>query len=38
MLTDEGADDVQVCVINNQMKEYVVIGWGMSLADPCHLV
>ncbi len=30
MLADEGADDVQVCVINTQVMECVVIGgdWG----------
>ncbi len=26
MLADEGADDVQVCVINTQVMECVVIG------------
>ncbi len=34
MQADEGADDVQVSAINTQVKECVVIGRGMSLADP----
>ncbi len=33
MLADEDVDDVQVCVINTQVKECVVIGRWMSLAD-----
>ncbi len=33
MLADEGADDVQVRVINTQVMECTVIGRWMSLAD-----
>ncbi len=33
MLADEAADDVQVCVINIQVKECIVIGRWMNLAD-----
>ncbi len=37
MQADEGADDVQVCAINTQVKECIVIGRWTSLADPWQL-